>query len=307
MALPREPAYAAWAVLLATCLSVRGHRRGSLSRSGAALAFVVGLVSCAASVRFGLTLIAFFLSSSKMTRVGAARKRKLEEGHTVGGNRNWVQVAANGGLGTALAAAFYRATRGAGLHPELPVDIGAQPAASLLQVAYLCHYAACNADTWASELGVLSRAKPRLVTTLRVVPAGTNGGVSALGTAASVGGGLAIGLVFWAVGAAAAAAPPLLEGGAAAGGGGAAPAQWPLIPLGAAAGGVGSLVDSLLGATLQYSAWCDEQKLVVETPRATAKRICGRHVLDNHQVNFLAAAITSALGAALVARSAAFR
>ena len=291
MALPREPAYAAWAVLLATCLSVRGHRRGSLSRSGAALAFVVGLVSCAASVRFGLTLIAFFLSSSKMTRVGAARKRKLEEGHTVGGNRNWVQVAANGGLGTALAAAFYRATRGAGLHPELPVDIGAQPAASLLQVAYLCHYAACNADTWASELGVLSKAKPRLVTApWRHVPPGTNGGVSALGNAASAAGGLLIGAVFWGLGAV------LVDGELA------APAQWPLVVLGAAAGALGSLIDSLLGATLQYSGWCSKKQLVVNAPTDTSTRICGHDVLTNSQVNFLASVITSAAGALAATR-----
>ena len=38
----------------------------------------------------------FFLGSSKVTRIGAARKQKIEDGHQIGGNRNWVQVAANG-------------------------------------------------------------------------------------------------------------------------------------------------------------------------------------------------------------------
>ena len=169
---------------------------------GAAAAFAVGLVSCAASVRLGLTLIAFFVTASRLTKVGAARKRELEDGHTEGGNRNWVQVAANGALGTLLAAAYHASTRARGAAPEQPLDAAALPLESALQAAYLCHYAACNADTWASELGVLSKAKPRLVTApWRHVPPGTNGGVSALGNAASAAGGLLIGAVFWGLGA----------------------------------------------------------------------------------------------------------
>ena len=123
-------AYMAFALALATLMCVRGYRKRSLNASGAALAFVVGFVSCTASVRFGLTLITFFVASSKATRVGAARKRKLEDGHQEGGNRNWVQVAANGGLGTALAACYLWSTRQRGDAPEQPLDFGAAPWAS---------------------------------------------------------------------------------------------------------------------------------------------------------------------------------
>ena len=51
---------------------------------------------------------------------------------------------------------------------------------------YLSNYAAVAADTFSSELGILSKSKPRLLTswTLRQVPPGTNGGVTLLGTAA---------------------------------------------------------------------------------------------------------------------------
>lgn len=286
--------YVALAVTLAAAMSARGYRKGSLSASGAALAFFVGLGSCVASVRFGLTLIAFFLSSSKVTKVGAARKRELEDGHQEGGNRNWVQVAANGGLGTALALAFLCRVRSAGLHPELPLSSATAPVETALQAAYMCHYACCSADTWASELGVLARGHPRLVTTGRRVPPGTNGGVSAVGTAASVAGGLLIGVVFFALGAAFDA--PLPAGAPA------PPPQWPLVPLGAVAGFVGSMVDSLLGATVQYSAWCERKRLVVEAPSATARHIAGYDLLDNHQVNFLAAAATAALGAVVAPR-----
>jgi len=277
------------ALFLALALSVRGYRRKSLNASGAALALVVGFISCVASVRFGLTLIVFFLGSSKVTRVGAEKKKKIEDGHQVGGNRNWVQVAANGGFGTVIAFLYWSRWLALGLPPEMPLDYGRRPVETWLQVAYMCHYAACNADTWASELGVLSTSEPRLlIKPWQVVPAGTNGGVTTMGTAASAAGGLVIGLTFWILGAVFRPPVKLVPD---------APPQWPLIVLGAAAGVAGSLIDSLLGATLQYSGWCDEKKLVVERPTATSKRLSGLDILDNHQVNFLAAAFTSWIGA----------
>jgi hypothetical protein len=64
---------------------------------------------------------------------------------------------------------------------------------------FLCrHFACCMGDTLASELGILSSTPPILLTTLRTVPPGTNGALSLLGTAASIGGGMAMGWTMWA-------------------------------------------------------------------------------------------------------------
>ena len=60
------------------------------------------------------------------------------------------------------------------------------------------HFACCMGDTLASELGILSSTPPILLTTFRTVPPGTNGALSLLGTAASVGGGMAMGWTMWA-------------------------------------------------------------------------------------------------------------
>ena len=50
--------------------------------------------------------------------------------------------------------------------------------------------AAATADTWATEVGTLAGGTPRSIRTLRPVPAGTSGGVSVVGTLASVLGAL---------------------------------------------------------------------------------------------------------------------
>lgn len=56
--------------------------------------------------------------------------------------------------------------------------------------------ACCMGDTLASELGILSKSPPLLITTFKRVPPGTNGAMSALGTTVSILGGGLIGLTF---------------------------------------------------------------------------------------------------------------
>src|SRR5690606_31156432 len=94
-----------------------------------------------------------------------------------GGRRDAVQVLANGGVATAIAAL-------AALRPDLA-----------LFPAFAGAIAAATADTWATEVGLLSRTTPRLITTGRRVPAGTSGGVTPLGTAAALAGGVFIGVL----------------------------------------------------------------------------------------------------------------
>lgn len=56
------------------------------------------------------------------------------------------------------------------------------------------HFACCLGDTLASELGILSKSPPILITTLKPVPPGTNGGMSLTGTLASIAGGAIMGV-----------------------------------------------------------------------------------------------------------------
>jgi uncharacterized protein (TIGR00297 family) len=96
------------------------------------------------------------------------------------------------------------------------------------------HFACCLGDTLASELGILSKSPPILITTLKPVPPGTNGGLSVLGTIASLAGGFVMGLTLAAT---LAIENPVCR------------QNWvtelvPLLLWGTAAGGLGSLVGS---------------------------------------------------------------
>ena len=80
------------ALAIAAALARRGLKKKSLSSSGAVAAFAVGFLSFLASYRMGVTLILFYQSSSSLTKVGTALKKRLEAAHKEGGQRDAGQV-----------------------------------------------------------------------------------------------------------------------------------------------------------------------------------------------------------------------
>ena len=166
-----------------------------LTRRGAAAALAVGLATIWGFGWRGMVLLlAFFVSGSLLTKGGGQRTER--------------QVLANGGI-AALAAL----------------------AGSWL--AFAGALAAATADTWASEIGRHSRTAPRLITNARPVPAGTDGGMTLLGTTGGIAGAGLIAGLSYGLGQRSATAI-------------------------AVAGVVGMLVDSLLGATVQGKVrWMD--------------------------------------------------
>ncbi len=80
------------AVLAATGIGWWGYSRGSLDKTGAVAALVVGAATIGCSLRFGVTLLAFFFSSSKLTQFKEDFKNKLDDSNKAGGQRDWKQV-----------------------------------------------------------------------------------------------------------------------------------------------------------------------------------------------------------------------
>ena len=253
---------------LSLVIAALGYRRGALSGSGVAGALVTGtLIFGLGGWEWGILLIAFFVSSSALSFYRSREKQALAEKFAKGHRRDLGQALANAGLAALLAVLSH-------LSPSVfPLPGGVWFAACAGAMA------AVNADTWATELGVLSARPPRLITTGRPVEVGASGGVTWLGSAASLAGALVIG-VFAGLG-----ALVLHQGWASAG----------VLVLAATAGGAaGSALDSLLGATVQVIYWCDtcgkETERRVHRCGTETRRLRGWRWLGNDLVNFAASA-----------------
>jgi uncharacterized protein (TIGR00297 family) len=265
-----DPARLAAALVLSTAIGWLGYRRGSLTRGGWLGAVLVGTSTAGlGGWMWGGLVVLFFVTSSALShwrrgaKAGVARDKFAK-----GERRDLLQTLANGGATSILAVSYAIAP-----HPAvLAAGLGA--------------LATATADTWATELGTLSRTLPRLITSGRRVSPGTSGGITALGMAATLAGSFVIG--------AGAAVLSLVLGGGA--------AWWSGAPI--AAGGVaGSLADSLLGATAQAMRWCSrcesQTERVVHGCGTPTTHLRGWRWLDNDGVNFAASVAGAAVAAAV--------
>ena len=163
-------------------------------------------------------------------------------------------------------------------------DSSSSYGSSVLACMVVAHYATCLADTLASELGILSKSDPFLLTSpWRKVPPGTNGGVTMNGFFFSFVGGLLMG-----------AGTMLMD---LCSGIGIQPVQ--MIVYSGICGLLGSILDSLLGATVQATYYDSDKKLIYcskEDAPKTAEHLCGYNLLTNAQVNLVSVFLTSVIG-----------
>ena len=243
---------------LAVLISWLAYRFRALDGSGFAAAVLLGgIVFSAGGLTWSVPLLVFFFSSSLWTRI-SARKTPRPPSREGKRGRSAQQVLANGGVALLSAASLW-------IHPQ----------ADWQWWCYLGSLAAVTADTWATEIGPLLSGTTILITTGKRVPPGTSGGVSIPGTLAS------------AAGAAILAALVSL------------PAAVTFQPLAfvfvLAAGLTGSLIDSLLGATVQRQARCPACGKITDQPQDHPCQISpdpfrGIPWITNDSVNLICAA-----------------
>jgi uncharacterized protein (TIGR00297 family) len=246
-----------YGLLLAIIVAYGAYRAHSLSKSGAFAATFVGTVIFGiGGWQWAVLLLTFFITSSGLSRAFRNRKAGLNEKFSKGHERDAGQVLGNGGVATLFTA----------LHAFYPESI-------LPWIGFAASLAAVNADTWATELGVLNPTPPRLITDLRKrVEKGTSGGISLFGTLASL------------LGSAVIALPAVLLSAV----GRLTANDFLLITV---AGLAGSFFDSLLGATVQAMYYCPADKKETEkhplhTCGTKTVHIRGWKWLDNDWVNF---------------------
>lgn len=139
----------------------------ALDTGGTVVGLLLGYgILLSAGWQWFAVLLVFFVVASLATRYKYAVKKRINQNQKVRGAEH---VLANGvvSLAMALTGNFY---------------------------GFIGSMASATADTLSSEIGTLSRSRPRLITTFEKVMTGTNGGVTLLGTLAGLFGALLIGL-----------------------------------------------------------------------------------------------------------------
>ena len=251
-----------------------GDRLGAYSRSGAVTVLGICLIGFGAGGWiWGSLLVITFVAMALWSRYGAERKESILDRLNGNARRDWRQLV--GGVGWAAILALLNL-----ITPGSPVVF----------VAYVGALTALNADVWGTEVGVLSRAKPRLLTTGQQVAAGTPGAVSGLGIVAAIGGA-------WLIGFAALLTVRIASS--------ITKQPWNhdyiSLPVLATLGGiVATLVDSLLGSTAQALYYCERDERYTQDPvhvcGAPTRQVRGWPWLNDEGVDLVA----SLVGAAVV-------
>jgi len=272
-------------LIVALVLAIFAFKKQELTDGGTLAALFVGLTIFA----FGgwtwlLLLVFFFLSSNLLTRLKHPLKSEAYEEFAKGGARDFWQVLANGAL-PALAA--------------IANSVMPSPAWFAVAASFI---ASSTADTWATEIGLMSK-NPRLITNFKRVPTGTSGAVSQRGLAFAFLGALFIAIAgvllnafnnVISVGVLSDVLVKQFVGGK------------KFILIVAVCGFIGSLVDSLLGATVQGIYYCDkcgkETEKTIHKCGLRTRLLKGFEKVDNDAVNFLSSLAAGGLAYFLMER-----
>ena len=139
-------------------------RRGFLASLAVGYPIILG-----GGWRWFVIVATFFVLGVGFTWYRYEYKKSIGSAQEKGGTRNWPNILANGGVASLLGLGELL---GGGL---------------FFSVLYVGAVSAAASDTVATELGLLNKAPPRLITDLRKsVSPGTSGGVSPMGMVASM-------------------------------------------------------------------------------------------------------------------------
>ncbi len=216
-------------------LATLAYKAGFVDISGLVSAFAIGFLVwyTGGPAAFSLLLF-FFLSSGIATKFKYKAKAKRGLAQEGKGRRSWKNVIGSGIIPLLFSIAIYIA-------PTQDIQYW-------MFGGFIGAVATTSADTLASEIGVFSKRKPRLITHLRrKVPRGTIGAVSLLGEGVAVLAGVVIGTIALAFAFLAPATVPI------------ATSQQLLfiMPLSVLTAFIGCNLDSLLGAVFQNRFVCE--------------------------------------------------
>jgi uncharacterized protein (TIGR00297 family) len=152
--------------------------------------------------------------------------------------------------------------------------------------AFVGALAEANADTWAVELGVLSKYNPRLITKFsKIVAQGTSGGISGLGESSAVAGSILVALVATLVGVFGSALIAMF-----------------MVAVIAAV--IGEHIDSALGATIRAGYYCEtcnkETERRIHKCGSPTRHFKGSQLVTNEAVNFISTGVAAIVAITLL-------
>lgn len=232
------------------------YKKASLNKSGCLAATVLGTgIYYFGGLWFSIIMISFFISSSILTKFKNNNKESLEKLNEKGGKRDYMQVFANGGVGLIISVLYY--------FYQSPVFL----------LAYAVSFAEATADTWASEVGVLSKSKPINILNFKPLEKGMSGGISILGTTFAFLGASFISFIYFI--ASVITYRDIKQS-----------LIYSILCL--VIGFIGSIVDSILGASVQAQYYCEDLKTITEKKEYKGKPnklIKGIAFINNDMVN----------------------
>jgi len=274
--MPAEPQLLYFADVLAlsfiTILGIIALKFNSITFSGLVASVVIGyIVMVIGGINYLSLLIIFFVSSSILTKI-QNRINKSSKKHS--SPRSYLNILSNGAIPALLIilTIFLYDNSSWNSNILLNGDI------NIIGLCFIGSIVVTTADTFSTEIGLINKSKPRLITNLnRYVSKGDSGGITLAGLFASVFAGIILSLtifftfnifnfIFFLI----------------------------IILVGV----LGSIFDSVLGATIQYKGQCTSCKRHVETYLHHNKptiKLQGSKYITNNSVNFLSSIFGSIL------------
>lgn len=211
----------AFSILFCAAFGFFAYRAKTIDASGlfSIILFGIILITCTRGFFWFFIVLAFFIIGSLFTKFKYAKKKEMGVAEKKSGRRGYKNAFANVGVAI-LSCIFFTLTNN-----------------PICAVIFTGSIATATADTLASEIGMVLGKNPRMITNLKPCPPGMNGGITAAGELACIGGSFIISLLAFLLGII------TLEGSIAA-----------LI-----AGFIGTNIDSLIGSLVENKGYCKNE------------------------------------------------
>ncbi|ORX41524.1 hypothetical protein BCR36DRAFT_587966 [Piromyces finnis] len=285
--------------LITLLIFIVSIKKEILTVGGSFSALIVGTIISLCGFEYFVVLAAFFFSSTKATHLHKQIKTKLlGETYLKEKKRNAIQVLSKSLFPTLVCFIIYANYDGKGMNI---FNIKSHPSTTtlcktFLDAFFIGFFESANADTWASELGILSRESPILILHgFKSVPKGINGAISRYGTVCSILGGMFISSVVILCNIFRMGLVSFLKSdnrvfllGV------------KILVFGGFIGFIGSLIDSILGQTVQLTIYNVTKECVIEKEAEAEARkngdelkYYGKDLFNNSGINLITGVVTA--------------